>query len=135
MVVLADAHSAAMRKRFWPPAVSKGDSIQLAPLEIFPVQQMSDFHYSYVHLGDPLLKPEHFAANLLLYLPRLEEGPNENFNSVNQLFSLSSSPGSLSADPLPTTQVNSIPADNLRSVILAIRPRRQELALGPRPFA
>ncbi|KAI0452427.1 hypothetical protein F5B21DRAFT_526853 [Xylaria acuta] len=120
--MFAGAYSAALRKRRWLPAVSKGDSIQLAPLEIFPVQQIfvrhrisplrvPTLHYDYVHLRDALIKPKHSAANFLLYLTTLEPGPNGSFDSIAQLFSLSSSPASLAVDPLSAAQVIPVPAE------------------------
>ncbi|KAI0445155.1 hypothetical protein F4803DRAFT_571956 [Xylaria telfairii] len=121
-VMFAGAYSAALRKRHWLPATPSGDSVQVAPLEIFPVQQIfvrhkisplhvPTFHYDYVHLGDALLKAEHFAANFLLYLSTLEPGLDGSFDSIAQLFSLSSGPGSFAMDPLSASQISPIPAE------------------------
>ncbi|KAH8161272.1 hypothetical protein CIB48_g6975 [Xylaria polymorpha] len=139
-VMFASAYSAALRKRRWLPAILNGDSVQLAPLEVFPVQQIfvrhrisplrvPTFHYDYVHLGDALLQAEHFAANFLLYLTTLEPGPNGSFDSIAQLFSLSSGPGSLAADPLSATKVSPIPAETFARSFWPSDPFDQNLPL------
>ncbi|KAE9365628.1 hypothetical protein N431DRAFT_431045 [Stipitochalara longipes BDJ] len=129
-VILAGAFSAALHKRLWLPRIpiprcmpsDISDVVQVAPLDVFPVQQMfvryqigdSIFKYKYVHLGDALLKPERFAAGFLLYLrslvPSLDEG-----NKEAQLFSFSSAPSSLAADTLTSAEVSTIPAESFSS--------------------
>ncbi|GAP87902.1 hypothetical protein SAMD00023353_1601020 [Rosellinia necatrix] len=126
-VMLAGAYSSALRKRPWlsPASTSTG---QLAPLEVFPVQQMlirfevRDEHtfrglrispdYQCVCLSDGLLKPEHFAANFLLYIYTLEGISFELFDPKAQLFSLSSGPGSFTADLQSAAPVSPILAES-----------------------
>lgn len=123
-VMLAGAYSALCQK-FWLPTVLKEpDAVQLAPLELFPVQQILvrhqlssfrhvKFDYEYVYLGDGLLKPERFAAGFLLYLSTLMPEADDMFNSKAQLFSFSSAPSSLDADPLSSAEISPILAENL----------------------
>ncbi|KAI1773228.1 hypothetical protein F4818DRAFT_121087 [Hypoxylon cercidicola] len=123
-VMLAGAYSAALRQAFWLPTVSNSaNAAQLAPLEVFPVQQILvrhqlnpsgniKFDHDYVYLGDGLLKPEHFATGFLLYLSTLMPSDDDIFNSKAQLFSFSSGPASLAADPLSSARVSPILAEN-----------------------
>lgn len=123
-VILAGAYSAALRQRLWLPTAPKEvNAIQLAPLEVFPVQQIFvrsqpnpfgniKFDHDYVYLGDGLLKPERFAAGFLLYLSTLMPSADDIFNSKAQLFSFSSAPASLAADPLSAALVSPILAEN-----------------------
>jgi hypothetical protein len=123
-VILAGAFSAALRKRLWLPRIPipKGmpsdiaDAVQVAPLNVFPVQQMfvryqigdGIFRYNYVHLGDALLKPERFAAGFLLYLHSLLLSMDAG-NEEAQLFSFSSAPSPLAADTLTAAEISPIP--------------------------
>lgn len=118
-VMFAGAYSAALRKRFWLPTTTNNNAVQLAPLSVFPVQQIftrhqlhasgkgtAAFERSYVYLGDGLLRPKRFAAGFLLYLSTLPPSVHDDaFNTTAQLFAFSSGPASLSqADgPLSTT--------------------------------
>ncbi|KAI0418913.1 hypothetical protein F5X98DRAFT_336684 [Xylaria grammica] len=127
-VMLAGAYSSAMRQKIWLPTILKGSSTQLAPLEVFPVQQIlvrfevrcegtrgetSTTHsYHCVSLSDGLLKPEHFAANFLLYIDTLDDMSADFFDPKAQLFSLSSGPGSFTNDPRSTAQVSPILTEN-----------------------
>ncbi|KAI1412125.1 hypothetical protein F5Y13DRAFT_47659 [Hypoxylon sp. FL1857] len=147
-VMLAGAYSAALRQKFWLPTVSKrANAVQLAPLEVFPVQQILVRHqinayrhikldHDYVYLGDGLLKPERFAAGFLLYLSTLQPGPDDTFNSKAQLFSFSSAPASLAADPLSAAQVSPVLAESFALPIWLPRhdarywPRVRELVPG-----
>ncbi|OTA66691.1 hypothetical protein K449DRAFT_391143 [Hypoxylon sp. EC38] len=124
-VMVAGAYSAALRQRFWLPTLpKKANLVQLAPLEVFPVQQILVRHeinayrrieldHDYVYLGDGLLKPERFAAGFLLYLSTLQPEPDYLFNSKAQLFNFSNAPASLAADPLFAAQVSPILTENL----------------------
>ena len=128
-VMLAGAYSSALRKRIWLPTTPKGltsntaDAVQVAPLGVFPVQQMLvrhqiDLHgnikfgYNYIHLGDALLKPERFATGFLLYLHSLIQSVGAISNKKAYLFSFSSAPASLTADPLTAAEVSPILAEN-----------------------
>jgi len=128
-VVLAGAYSAALRKRFWLPTIPKSitsniaDAVQVAPLDVFPVQQMLvrhqittygniKFGHKYVHLGDALLKPERFATGFLLYLHSLLPSMDAIINPKAQLFSFSSAPASFAVDALTTAEVSPILAEN-----------------------
>jgi hypothetical protein len=126
-ITLTGAYSAALRKRFWLPTTGRGEAVQLTPLKIFPVQQIlvrqqlsysrnpanpADYHYGSVYLGDALLKPERLASGFLFYLTTLLPGGDDTFDSKAQLFSFSSCPGSLSADPRTSAQISPIPAEN-----------------------
>ncbi|KAJ8120806.1 hypothetical protein ONZ43_g2582 [Nemania bipapillata] len=128
-VMLAGAYSAALRKRFWLPTNLRGDAAQLAPLAVFPAQQIlvrhqqfsrrgAEFSYDYIHLGDGLHKPEHFATGFLLWLSTLMPWPDQIFDSRAQLFSFSSSPASFASDLLSTAQISPILAENFALPIL-----------------
>ena len=122
-VMFAGAYSAALRLRFWLPTIPKGiasNIVQLAPLNVFPVQQIlvryhqygeNKFNYRGVYLGDALLKPERFAAGFLIYLHSLVPSWGAA-NATAQLFSFSSAPASLAADPLASAEVSPILAEN-----------------------
>ncbi|KAI0424111.1 hypothetical protein F5Y09DRAFT_325339 [Xylaria sp. FL1042] len=121
---LTGAYSAALRKRFWLPTTARGDAVQLAPLNAFPVQQIlvrhqlsyprnpAKYQYGSVYLGDALLKPEKLASGFLMYLATLLPGGDDIFDSKAQLLSFSSSPSSLSADPRTSAQITPILAEN-----------------------
>lgn len=109
-VVLAGAHAAALRKRFWLPTVPRAplSAVQVAPLDVYPVQQMlvqqqhgtgRPVDRSLVYLGDALLKPERLATGLLLYLHSLlpSDGTAGDGEGRKGLFSFSSCPTSLAA--------------------------------------
>ncbi|KAI0528439.1 hypothetical protein GGR58DRAFT_316662 [Xylaria digitata] len=124
-LMLASAYSSALRKKLWlpTPTISHyGDAFQATILDLFPVQQILVRHgldfrgqadsyiYHCVSLHDGLLKPERFAAGFLLYLATLL--PADMFNPKAQVFSFSSSPASLAADPSSAAQVSPILAEN-----------------------
>ncbi|KAI1109948.1 hypothetical protein F5Y14DRAFT_455530 [Nemania sp. NC0429] len=128
-ITLTGAYSAALRKRFWLPTTARDDAVQLAPLDVFPVQQILvrhqlsnyrnlakkpiGYHYGSVYLGDALLKPERFASGFLTYLATLLPGGDDIFDSKAQLFSFSSCPGSPSADSRASSaQISPILAEN-----------------------
>ncbi|KAI1355310.1 hypothetical protein F5Y01DRAFT_173211 [Xylaria sp. FL0043] len=123
-ITLTGAYSAALRKRFWLPTTARGDSVQLAPLNIYPVQQIlvreqlsyprnpATYQYRSVYLGDALLKPQRLASGFLLYLATLVPGGDDIFDSKAQLFSFSSGPSSLSTDPRTSAQISPILAEN-----------------------
>jgi hypothetical protein len=135
-VMFAGAYSAALRGRFWLPTIPKGpDTVQIAPLDVFPVQQIlvrtnmsyggDEFLYKYIYLGDALLKPERFAAGLLLYLHSLvmyKDAPHQM-----QLFSFSSAPASIASDALTSAEVSPILAENFA---VSSRPRVRDLVPG-----
>lgn len=125
-VMFAGAYSAALRLRFWLPTIPKGiasnvaNIVQVAPLNVFPVQQIlaryahlrtNKIDYKGVYLGDALLKPERFAAGFLIYLHSLVQSWG-TANAKAQLFSFSSAPASLAADPLTSAEVSPILAEN-----------------------
>lgn len=130
-VMLAGAYSAALRQRFWLPTTPKSISsnvanvskaVQVAPLDVFPVQQMLvrrqttsrgniQFEHQYVHLGDALLKPERFATGFLLYLHSLVPFV-EWLNPKAQLFCFSSAPASFAVDELTSAEISPILAEN-----------------------
>jgi hypothetical protein len=95
------------------------DAVQVAPLDVFPVQQMlvqyqigdGNFRYKCVHLGDALFKPERFAAGFLFYLQSLVPSMDIG-NEEAHLFSFSSAPSSLAADTLTAAEVSPIPAES-----------------------
>lgn len=123
-ITLTGAYSAALRKRFWLPTTTRGDAVQLAPLNIFPVQQIlvrhqlgyspnpARYNYGSVYLGDALLKPERLASGFLIYLVTLLPGGDDIFDSKAQLFIFSSCPGSLSADSRTSAQISPILGEN-----------------------
>lgn len=126
-ITLTGAYSAALRKRFWLPTTARDDEIHLAPLSIFPVQQIlvrhqlsyfrnpaipAQYNYESVYLGDALLKPERLASGFPVYLVTLLPGGDDIFDSKAQLFSFSSCPGSLSADSRTSAQISPILAEN-----------------------
>ncbi|KAI1422352.1 hypothetical protein F5Y12DRAFT_786816 [Xylaria sp. FL1777] len=122
-VILTGAYSAALRKRFWLPTIARGpNAVQLAPLDVFPMQQIlvrhqslgipNKFSYECMYLGDGLLKPDKFAAGFLIFLATLLEGGDSIFDSKAQLFSFSSSPSSPAADLRTSAQISPILAEN-----------------------
>ncbi|KAI1122714.1 hypothetical protein F5Y10DRAFT_253368 [Nemania abortiva] len=113
-VVFAGAYSSALRKKFW--LQSSRDSI---PHQAFPIQQifvrhecrtgrLTSFEYDYIHLGDGLLGPEHFAAGFLLWLSTLEPRSYHWFEEKAPFFAFSSAPASLTPDLLSTAEVTPI---------------------------
>jgi hypothetical protein len=124
-IMLAGAYSAALRKRFWLPTVPKAtDAVQVAPLDVFPVQQVlarrqishdaSNFTHSCVYLGDTLLKPERLASGLLLYFRSLILSDDFNGDGYGKdgLFSFSSCPASLADDALSAAEISPITTEN-----------------------
>ncbi|KAI1282692.1 hypothetical protein F5Y07DRAFT_350634 [Xylaria sp. FL0933] len=123
-ITLTGAYSAALRKRFWLPTTVGDDSVQLAPLDVYPVQQIlvrdqlsyprnpATYQYRSVYLGDALLKPERLASGFFLYLATLVPGGDYIFDSKAQLFSFSSGPSSLSADLRTSAQISPILAES-----------------------
>ncbi|KAI0810213.1 hypothetical protein GGR55DRAFT_129707 [Xylaria sp. FL0064] len=124
-ITLAGPYSAALRKRFWLPTTLRGgDAVQLAPLDVYPVQQIlvrnqlsyqrnpAAYQYTSVYVGDALLKPERLASGFLLYLATLVPGGDYIFDSKARLFSFSSGPGSLSADPRTSVHISPILAES-----------------------
>ncbi|KAI1360865.1 hypothetical protein F5Y08DRAFT_348406 [Xylaria arbuscula] len=125
-VMLASAYSCALRKMPWLPdtiCYNTDNTLQHALLSAFPVQQIlvrqgrdfppsSPHKYIYfsISLHDGLLKPQRFAAGFLLYLVTLV--PDDILNQKAQVFSFSSSPASLAADPLSAAEVSPILAEN-----------------------
>lgn len=125
-VILAGAYSSALRKRLWLPTATSSSNpiaIQSALLAVFPIQhilvrhgrdlpQSSPDRYIYhsVSLYDGLLKPQQFASGFLLYLSTLL--PDDYFNPKAQVFSFSSCPASLAADPSSAAEVSPILAEN-----------------------
>jgi hypothetical protein len=74
-------------------------------LNLFENKKLS---HQCIHLGNRLLKPEHFAAGLLVYLSTIMSSAEEILNSEAQLFSFSSTPTSLSVNPLSATLISPI---------------------------
>ncbi|KAK3937290.1 hypothetical protein QBC46DRAFT_416520 [Diplogelasinospora grovesii] len=131
-VVLAGSHAATLRKRFWLPTVPRTPlgAPQVAPLDVYPVQQMLvqqqhgtglPFDRSLIYLGDALLKPERLATGLLLYLHSLlpSDGTAGDGEGRKGLFSFSSCPSSLAAtaaaadaDALAAPEISPIPAES-----------------------
>ncbi|OAA56341.1 hypothetical protein SPI_07952 [Niveomyces insectorum RCEF 264] len=125
-VVLAGAHAAALRKRFWLPTVPRAPlgAAQVAPLDVYPVQQMlvqqqhgtgRAFDRSLVYLGDALLKPERLATGFLLYLHSLlpSDGTAGDDEGRKGLFSFSSCSASLVADAAAAApEISPIPAES-----------------------
>ncbi|KAG4430511.1 hypothetical protein IFR05_013997 [Cadophora sp. M221] len=129
--MFAGAYSTALRKRFWLPTIPERlpndptNAVQVAPLEIFPIQQiivrhhignhydMPKFDYKYVHVADGLLKPERFAAGFMIFLHSLDPTfQNYSYNPLAHLFAFSTAPSSLSDDPLTTAEISPILAEN-----------------------
>ena len=121
-VMLAGAYSAALRKRFWLPAVPTA-----APLDVFPVQQVLArcpayyphggdirFVHSCVYLGDTLLGPERLASGLLIYFRSLiaSDTASGDGDGKQGLFSFSSCPASLADEALDAAEISPIPAEN-----------------------
>jgi hypothetical protein len=145
-IMLAGAYSAALRKRFWLPTIPKtitsymADAVQVAPLDVFPVQQMLvrrqittygniKFEYKYIHMGDALLKPERFATGFLLYLHSLVPSMDDWVNPNAQLFCFSSAPASFAVDALTAAEVSPILAENF-AMAAECWPRVRDLMPG-----
>ena len=118
-VMFAGAYSAGLRKRLWLPTAQESNGAQVAPLEIFPVQQILvlDQRYDtqkhiYAYLGDALLKPERFAAGFLIYIQSLLTSEDSNTTQPMNLFSFSSAPSFLDSDPKTAAEVSPILAES-----------------------
>ncbi|OBT44925.1 hypothetical protein VE00_04767 [Pseudogymnoascus sp. WSF 3629] len=118
-VMFAGAYSAAQRMRCWLPSTPTANGVQVAPLDIFPVQQILilDQIYNtedriYVHLGDALLKPERLAAGFLIYLQSLLTSTDEYTIQPLNLFSFSSAPSFLDGDPETASEISPILAES-----------------------
>lgn len=118
-VMFAGAYSAAQRMRSWLPSSPTANGVQVAPLDIFPVQQILvlDQMYEtkdriYVHLGDALLKPERFAAGFLIYIQSLLTSTDEYTIQPLNLFSFSSAPSFLNDDPETAAEISPILAES-----------------------
>ncbi|KFZ02230.1 hypothetical protein V500_00338 [Pseudogymnoascus sp. VKM F-4518 (FW-2643)] len=118
-VMFAGAYSAALRRRFWLPTAPRANLVQVAPLEIFPVQQIlvldqiySSHSHIYVHLGDALLRPERFAAGFLIYIQSLLTSTDEYTSQPMNLFSFSSAPSFLDSDPETAAEISPIFAES-----------------------
>ncbi|RWA05968.1 hypothetical protein EKO27_g9138 [Xylaria grammica] len=137
-VMFSGAYSAALRKQPWLPTVPRGtmddagDVVQLAPLGVFPVQQMfvrrqnsgspgdTGFSYCYAHMGDALLKPERFISGFILFLRSLvsawwQELDMEDMKS--RLFSFSSAPSSLADDAATAAEISPILSESFAAPI------------------
>ncbi|KAH7369721.1 hypothetical protein BKA65DRAFT_531522 [Rhexocercosporidium sp. MPI-PUGE-AT-0058] len=147
-VTFAGSYSAALRKIFWLPTISKNTStsastIQTAPLSIFPIQQIlisyqitrgTPYKTASVYLGDSLLTPERFAAGFLTYLHSSKSNfpVKEDFNSSARLFSFSSAPASLTSSSLSSVEISPIPAESFAigddNIPDDIRPKIRDLS-------
>ncbi|OBT85729.1 hypothetical protein VE02_05221 [Pseudogymnoascus sp. 03VT05] len=119
-IMFAGACTAAQRMRLWLPSAPTASGVQLAPLDIFPVQQILvlDQMYKtaedriYIHLGDALLKPERFAAGFLIYMQSLLTSTDEFIIQPLNLFSFSSAPSFLDGDPETAAEISPILAES-----------------------
>lgn len=147
-LTFAGSYSAALRKIFWLPTISKNTStsastIQTAPLSIFPIQQIlisyqitrgTPYKTASVYLGDSLLTPERFAAGFLTYLHSSKSNfpVKEDFNSSARLFSFSSAPASLTSSSLSSVEISPIPAESFAigddNIPDDIRPKIRDLS-------
>ncbi|KAH7416904.1 hypothetical protein BKA64DRAFT_656487 [Cadophora sp. MPI-SDFR-AT-0126] len=147
-LTFAGSYSAALRKIFWLPTISKNTStsastIQTAPLSIFPIQQIlisyqitrgTPYKTASVYLGDSLLAPERFAAGFLTYLHSSKSNfpVKEDFNSSARLFSFSSAPASLTSSSLSSVEISPIPAESFAigddNIPDDIRPKIRDLS-------
>ena len=93
--------------------------MQLAPLDVFPIQQVlirypipthinptSGSTYKCTPAAERILKPERFAAGFLLFLRSLSITQVDECNQDALVFALSSAPSSLSDDPLLSVEIS-----------------------------
>ncbi|KFY05267.1 hypothetical protein O988_00130 [Pseudogymnoascus sp. VKM F-3808] len=118
-VMFAGAYSAGLRKRFWLPTSQATNGVQVAPLDVFPVQQIlvldqryDTKRHAYVHLGDALLRPERFTAGFLIYIQSLLTSEDIFTTQPMNLFSFSSAPSFLDGDPETAAEVSPILAES-----------------------
>ncbi|OJD13216.1 hypothetical protein AJ78_06308 [Emergomyces pasteurianus Ep9510] len=119
-VVIAGAHAAGLRKEKWLPEITNPSSMQMAPLDIFPVQQMliKGYHgywpgsHGSTYLGDTLLKPQRLVSGFLLYLQSavmFEKAARELYPLY--FFALSCAPATISGNSFAEAEVTAMPSE------------------------
>ncbi|KAH7403675.1 hypothetical protein BKA64DRAFT_744234 [Cadophora sp. MPI-SDFR-AT-0126] len=125
----AGAYSAALRKQCWLPSLPEltipenasndlSIPVQVAPLDIFPVQQVL-----------VRCQIERFAAGFLLFLRSLSSTQIDGSNQDALVFSFSSTPSSLSDDPLCSVEMSPILTESF-SVPYGKVPQMRDLVPG-----